>query len=353
MQFDYTGSPARIVFGRGSVGRTEEAIASLNCSRALVVSTEAQADAACDLAQSLGKSCLGVYAKAAMHTPVEVTEAAMEVVREQRADCVVSFGGGSTIGLGKAIAWRTDMPQIAIPTTYAGSEVTNILGQTEDGKKTTLKSPRVIPEVVLYDPELTLTLPVSMSVVSGVNALAHAVEALYAQDRNPIASMMAAEGARAIVDALPKVAERPQDVEARETALYGSWLCGAVLGQVGMALHHKLCHTLGGSFDLPHAETHTVVLPHAAAFNAAAASDALSPLSEALGDEPARGLWQFAKSLGAPMSLKQLGMPEDGVAAAADQAMANPYWNPRPLERDAIEALIRAAYHGEPPTDLH
>ena len=349
MEFTFTGSPARIVFGRGAISQTADALSRLGCERALVLSTEAQAGDACDLARSLGKSCLGLYAKAAMHTPVAVTAAAMEVIAEQRVDSVISFGGGSTTGLGKAIALRTGLPQIAIPTTYAGSEVTDILGETENGVKRTQKTPKVVPDVVLYDPDLTKSLPKAMSVTSGINALAHAVEALYARDRNPISTMMAAEGARAMIDALPRIADDPNDAAGRDKALYGAWLCGAVLGQVGMALHHKLCHTLGGAFDLPHAETHTVVLPHAAAFNAPAVGDALQPVAEALGEDIGAGLWRFAEGLGAPMALKELGMPAGGVGKAVDIAMANPYWNPRPLDGEAIEALIRAAYHGDAP----
>ena len=351
LQFDLTGSPARIVFGRGSIGRTCDALDWLDARRALVLSTDAQKEPAEALACKLGKRCLGVYAKATMHTPVSVTEAAMDVIEEQRVDCLISFGGGSTIGLGKAIAYRTDLPQVAIPTTYAGSEVTPILGQTEDGRKTTLRSERVLPEIVLYDPELTGTLPLSMSATSGMNAIAHGVEALYARDRNPISTMMAAEGVRALCEALPALSAGNGDDDARDRALYGSWLCGSVLGQVGMALHHKLCHTVGGAFDLPHAETHTVILPHATAFNAAVAGDLLEPVSDALGGaDPGPGLFGLAKSLGTPTALRDLGMPESGIAHAADLAMANPYWNPRPLDRDAIEALVRAAYEGEPPS---
>ena len=197
-------------------------------------------------------------------------------------DCLVALGGGSTTGLGKAIAYRTDLPQIVIPTSYAGSEVTPILGQTQDGKKTTLKSSRVLPEVVLYDPELSRGLPVLMSVTSGINAVAHAAEALYAQDRNPISSLIAVEGIKALTNALPKIVENPSDMSARSAARYGTWLCGSVLGDVGMALHHKLCHTLGGAFGLPHAETHTVVLPHAIAFNTAEVPELLAPIGAAL-----------------------------------------------------------------------
>src|SRR5262249_49398149 len=158
---------------------------------------------------------------------------------------------------------RTDLPQIVVPTTYAGSEMTPILGETAGGAKTTQKTLKVLPEVVIYDVELTLSLPVAISGVSGMNAIAHAIEALYAQDANPVIELMALEGIRALAGALPRIAEAPKDVEARSDALYGAWLCGVCLGSVGMALHHKLCHTLGGSFGLPHAETHTVVLPHA------------------------------------------------------------------------------------------
>ena len=351
LSFDFSGSPARIVFERGGRQRVPDILAEMELSRALVLSTEAQKEAADEFACSLGKSCLGVFSGARMHTPVEATAEALEIVRDQRVDCTVAFGGGSTIGLSKAIAWNTDLPQIAVPTTYAGSEVTNILGQTENGEKTTLKSPKVVPEVVVYDAELTVSLPVGMSVTSGINALAHAVEALYARDRNPLSNAAAAEGARALVEALPRIVENPADLDARERAFCGSWLCGTVLGQVGMALHHKLCHTLGGLFDLPHAETHTVVLPYAIAYNVVAVPDLLSSISQALGDgDPGEGLWRLAGDLGAPRSLQSIGMPEDGIAKAADAAVANPYWNPRPVERAPIEALIRAAWRGERPS---
>ncbi|MEM1289202.1 MAG: maleylacetate reductase [Pseudomonadota bacterium] len=349
--FEYTGSPTRVIFGQDARQRLPQVANKLGCKRVLVLSTHFQKNGAEDLACALGDKCLGVYAKAEMHTPVEVTEAAMEVIAEQKVDGLVSFGGGSTTGLGKAIAYRTDLPQIVVPTTYAGSEVTPILGQTEGGRKVTLKSPKVLPEVVLYDPELTLTLPVPMTVTSGMNAVAHAVEALYAKNANPVASMMALEGAKALLTALPVLIDTPDDRNARAKALFGAWLCGAVLGQVGMALHHKLCHTLGGSFDLPHAETHTVVLPHATAYNEAAAGEALKPLASAMGfNTLSAGLFALNSQLGAPTALADLGMPEAGIDEAADIALSNPYWNPRALERAPIRALIARAYAGEAPS---
>jgi alcohol dehydrogenase class IV len=194
---------------------------------------------------------VGLSTDAAMHTPVEVTERVWKKLSAAAPDCLVSLGGGSTTGLGKALALRTGLPQIAVPTTYAGSEATPILGQTEQGRKTTLHSPKVLPRVILYDVDLTLGMPVPLSAVSGMNAMAHAVEALYAKDGNPVTSMLAEQGIAALAGALPIIAADSQNLVARSDALFGAWACGNCLGTVGMALHHKLCHTLGGSFDLP------------------------------------------------------------------------------------------------------
>jgi alcohol dehydrogenase class IV len=264
----------------------------------------------------------------------------------------VAIGGGSTVGLGKAIALESGLPILAIPTTYAGSEMTPIYGLTENGLKRTGKDPRVLPRTVIYDPALTLGLPVGLSVVSGINAIAHAAEGLYAVDGNPVCDLMAAEGIAALGRALPGIHADPGDLQARRDALYGAWLCGTVLGSVGMALHHKLCHTLGGSFNLPHAETHTVVLPHALAYNAEAAPQAMAAISRALGDAsgyaPA-AVQRLARALGAPTSLKAIGMPADGLDRAADLAAKTPYPNPRPLDRAALRALLQRAYDGADP----
>ena len=347
--FAYDVNPARIVFGPGTLARVADEVRRLGARRALVLSTPFQQADAEALARQLGTLAAGVFAKAAMHTPVAVTKEAMLAFQGVDADCVVALGGGSTIGLGKAIAYRNDTPQIVVATTYAGSEVTPILGQTEDGIKTTVRDPKILPEVVIYDPNLTLGLPVAMSVTSGLNAMAHAVEALYAQDRNPISSMLAVEGVRALRAALPMIVGNPKDVTARGDALYGSWLCGTVLGTVGMALHHKLCHTLGGSFDLPHAETHAILLPHSAAYNAQAAANELQPLADLFGGAIGSGLYDFAKSLGAPLALKDLGLQEAQLDAAADLAVKNPYWNPGPFGRDAVRSLRPRAWEGARP----
>jgi alcohol dehydrogenase class IV len=320
--------------------------------RVLVLSTKEQASSAEEIARLLGSACAGIFAGAVMHTPIGVTEAAMEVVGQKAVDGIVAVGGGSTIGLGKAIALRSDLPQIVIPTTYAGSEVTPIIGESDGGIKKTQTTPKVLPEVVIYDVDLTLGLPTSLSATSGINAIAHAVEALYARDGNPIVDMMAVEGVRALADSLPRIVSEMTDLGARADAQYGAWLCGTCLGSVGMSLHHKLCHTLGGSFDLPHAETHAIVLPHALRYNAPAVPRAIAALAGALGHpDPARALYDLAGALGVPRALRDLGMPESGIDRAADLALANPYWNPRPLERVALRACIAAAWAGEPPRD--
>lgn len=348
--FTYSALPSRVVFGSGTLRRVPEELRGLGCGRALVLSTPEQEQSARQVAALLGELCVGTFAHAAMHTPVEVTERAMSIVRAVHADCSVAIGGGSTTGLGKAIALRTNLPQIVIPTTYAGSEATPILGETQEGRKTTQRNMRVLPEVVIYDIDLTLSLPASLSATSGMNAIAHAVEALYTQDSNPVISMMAQRGLEALARALPAISKDPGDQAARSDALFGAWLCGVCLGSVGMGLHHKLCHTLGGSFNLAHAETHTVLLPHAAAYNSPAVPQAMSDVARALGcGNAAQGLFDLALSLGAPTSLNEIGMPESEIERAAELATASPYWNPRPIDRAGIRALLDDAFHGRRP----
>ncbi|WP_397475216.1 maleylacetate reductase [Pusillimonas sp.] len=349
-EFIYEALPIRVVFGDGKLAALPDEIEKLGASKALVLSTSAQADWARQVAGVLGEKCVGIFSEAAMHTPVEVTEKAMKQVADLGVDCVVGLGGGSTIGLGKAIALRTGLPQVAVPTTYAGSEMTPILGQTENGVKTTLRDAVVLPKTVIYDVALTLSLPVAMSATSGLNAMAHAVEALYAQDRNPIVSLMAEEGIAALAKSLPGVVADPQNRQARAQAQYGAWLCGICLGSAGMALHHKLCHVLGGTFDLPHAETHAIMLPHTAAYNEPEAREAMHRAARALkADSAADGLWALVERVKAPRALKDIGMPESGIDKAVELALKNPYWNPRPLTAKDIRALIQRAWAGEPP----
>jgi alcohol dehydrogenase class IV len=348
--FVYQNAPMRVVFGAGTLRRLPDELSHLGVTRALVLATPRQKDLVAEISEMIGERFAGVFTGAVMHTPVEVTERAMDTVRDVQADCLVAIGGGSTTGLGKAIALRTDLPQIVLPTSYAGSEMTPVVGQTSGGVKTTQSSPKILPETVIYDVDLTMTMPAGLSATSGMNAIAHAVEALYARDRNPLVSLMAQESIRTLAHALPKICAQPADRAARTDALYGAWLSGICLGAVGMSLHHKLCHTLGGSFNLPHAETHTVILPHALAYNAPAAPDAVARIAAALDvPNPALGLHDLARRLAVPLSLREIGMPESGIDQAADLSVKNPYWNPRPIERDAIRDLIARAWRGDAP----
>ena len=350
-QFIYSAHSARVVFGAGSLKQLAREVELLGAKRALVLSTPEQEAQALEVARLLGGRSAGIFAKAVMHVPIETARAARDEAVRVGADCAIAIGGGSTTGLGKAIALESPLPIIAIPTTYAGSEMTTIYGITEGGQKKTGRDARVLPRTVIYDPELTLGLPTALSATSGMNAIAHSVEALYAVDSNPVISLFAEEGIRALAAGLPKVMANPRDVDARADSLYGAWLCGMALNGCSMALHHKLCHTLGGSFNLPHAETHTVVLPHALAYNAAAAPEAMRRIARALGTADAViGLIDLEARLGTPTSLEQIGMPADGLDRAADIAAAAPYPNPRALDRAAIRALLEDAWHGRAPT---
>jgi alcohol dehydrogenase class IV len=351
--FVYTGQASRVVFGAGSLVHLEREVQLLGARRALILCTPEQQALAENIAQRLGSNAAGIFAKAVMHVPAETAAAAVAEASRLNADCALAVGGGSTTGLGKAIALQSSLPILAIPTTYAGSEMTPIYGITENGIKKTGRDARVLPRTVIYDPELSLSLPLALSVTSAMNAIAHAAEGLYAQDSNPVMDLMAEEGIRALATAIPALTAKPQDINARSHALYGAWLCGTVLGNVGMALHHKLCHTLGGTLNLPHAEVHTVILPHAIAFNAAAAPEAMQRIARALqSNDAALGLYQLAKNNGAPTSLRELGMRQEDIDKVTQLAVQNPYWNPRPIGIEAtaaLRALLQRAFDGLPP----
>ena len=348
--FVYRSVPQRIIFGTGTRQRIADEVRLARIGRAMVVSTEGHAARAREVAGLLGDRCQLCFPGARMHTPVAVTEQAVALATAHGIDGIVAIGGGSPIGLAKAVALRIDAMQIVLPTTYSGSEMTDIVGQISGGIKQTTRDPRVLPEVVVYDVELTSTLPAVMSVTSGMNAIAHAIEGLYAENTNPMVALMAEEGIRALASALPRVVRALDDAAARADALYGAWLCGTVLQVTSMALHHKLCHVLGGAFDLPHADTHAVLLPHTVAYNAPAVPGAMVRVARALdAPYPAQRLFDLVRDGGAPVSLRELGLPADALERATDLALANPYWNPRSLERDGMRALLDAAWHGRRP----
>jgi maleylacetate reductase len=353
-QFTYEALPGRVIFGPGSArGGLAEAVADLGSERLLLIAAGPEAALAEELAAPLGERVVGRFDGVRPHVPVEVGAAAVAAAREAGADAVLSVGGGSTTGTAKAVALATGLPIIAIPTTYAGSEMTPVWGSTDGGVKTTGRDPRVLPRLVVYDPELTTSLPARVTAASGMNALAHCVEALYAPGRNPVTTVIALEAIEALARALPGAVAAPDDIGARSEALYGAYLAGSAFAVAGSGLHHKICHALGGAFDLPHAETHSVVLPHVVAFQQPAAPAEMNRVGEALGAAPASAaaaLFDLAASLGVPVSLAAIGMPADGAGQVVEQIIAAvPADNPRPVDDDDVRRILAVAYAGERP----
>ncbi|MGQ9366534.1 maleylacetate reductase [Azospirillum sp. ST 5-10] len=353
LRFVHSTAPQRVVFGCGAAARLAEEAAAVGCRRVLLVSMPRLAAVAGTAARNLGAACAGRFDVAVQHVPHEVAVAAAEAADAVAADGVLAVGGGSAIGVGKAVALLRRLPLLALPTTYAGSEMTPILGMTRDGVKTTQRDEAVRPRLVVYDPDLLRDLRLPVAVVSAANALAHCVEALWAHDRNPIDELMAEEGLRALVRGLRSIADTGDAAAAADGLLYGAWLGGAVLGSTSMALHHKLCHTLGGLYALPHAETHAAVLPHVVAYNGRALPRLMERLAalglaDAAGDV-AGGLFDLLRRCGAAMRLADLGFPAEGAAAAARQATVAPYPNPRSFDADAVATLLRDARDGRRP----
>lgn len=349
--FSHRGNFAQIIFGTGCAAELATHIAGFGARRPALLATPGRRAEAERIARTLTSPFAGVFAAAIMHSPVDVSDATANDVRAAGADLLVSIGGGSAIGLGKAVSLRTGLKHITLPTTYSGSELTPILGETESGAKRTIRDDRLRPAVVLYDPALTYAVPRQASMASGMNALAHAIEASYMSE-DPEVLNAAAAAIGHLQEALPRIYAASSDPVARSRALYGAWLAGFCLAETPMALHHKLCHTLGGAYDLPHAETHAVLLPHSLAYNAPAVPRAYARLSQALINvrpDPAHALHALSAGLGLPTSLRALGFPQDGIDRVSRLACENAYTNPRALEPKAIGRLLTRAWIGALP----
>jgi alcohol dehydrogenase class IV len=352
--FVYNTNPQRVIFGAGSIANLPQELSRLGKSAALVLCGPGPSSTAraAQIKTLLGDKVVNTYTNAAMHTPTNITEEALGFARQTKnhADCLISVGGGSAIGLGKAISFRSGLPHICLPTTYAGSEMTGSLGETEGGLKRHRKDPKIVPAVVIYDLELTLSLSPGMSATSGVNAMAHSVEALYSENKNPITSLLALEGIKALAESLPVIMDFQFDMEVRLKAQYGAWLCGSACGTVMMGLHHKLCHTLGGSFNMPHSETHTILLPHSLSYNALAIPEVMKQLANVLPNSDGnaiKGLNSLLTKLRVKRALKDYGLLETDLDKAAQIACSATYPNPRPIEQDKVRELLRRAWAGE------
>jgi maleylacetate reductase len=349
--FTYDAPSPRVLFGSGARTRVAEEADRLQLERLLLVCTPGRSAIVAELERLLDGRGAGVFDGARQHVPADVVAHALRAAEVARADAYLSVGGGSATGLAKALALTTGLPVIAIPTTYAGSEVTPMWGITEGGRKTTGHDQRVLPRVVIYDAELTLDLPPGLAGPSGLNAMAHCVEALYAPDANPVTSLLAEEGMRAVTAALPAVVRHPADIRFRERMLYGSWLGGTVLAAVSMGPHHRLCHLLGGAFDLPHAATHAVLLPHVVAYESRDNDIWVERAAKALaGGRPANALHDLRTAVGAPQSLQELGLTVEGLDRAISLGAGV---NDRGGQRlgDEARTVLEDAYFGRPPRD--
>jgi maleylacetate reductase len=348
--FAYEALPSRVVFGVGSVEQLGEEVDRLGARRVLAVAGKRAVDG---LAERLGGRWVASFTDVQQHVPVEAAARAVAAASEAGADCLVAMGGGSATGMAKAVALEHPAPIVAVPTTYAGSEVTPIYGLTGPEGKRTGRDPRVLPRTVIYDPALTTGLPAEVTGPSGMNAMAHCVEATYAPGANPVTSLLAEEGTRLLYRGLPLAVANPADLAARSDTLLGAWLAGAAMAAAGVGLHHQLCHLLGGAYRLPHAELHAVMLPHAVRFVAPAVRPQLAGLAALTGaDDLAGALWDLGRRLGAPASLAELGLAHTELDRAAEQAVAKVVQTPRRAGVTALRDLLEAAWQGRrpPPT---
>lgn len=357
-RFTHDAIGGRVVFGVGARHDVRAELDRFGASRVVVIGSPDDPPVG-ELTAALGDRVVGRFEDIVQHVPVERAAAASAVVADCRAEAIVTVGGGSATGFGKAVrlaraeAGRArDLAFVAVPTTYAGSEMTTIWGSTDGDHKRTGKHPYVKPDTVVYDPELTLSLPARIAGPSGMNALAHCVEALYGPGHNPVVDLHALAGVRALAVGLPRVCGGGDSVEARTEVLYGAFLAGIALASGGTALHHKTCHVLGGMFNLNHGDMNSVVLPHAVAYNAPAMPTVMERLGEAL-DVPAGGvpgaLFDLAVAIGAPTSLAEIGMPEAGIEQAARRVVDEAAANVRPPDLVSIETFLRSAFGGRRP----
>lgn len=336
--------PCRVLLGWGARSQVPAEVERLGVRRVLLVSTPSASAAADGLAQALGARSVMRFDRPAVHTPVTVTNEVMALVHSDRVDSVVAVGGGSAIGLAKAVSARAGVPQVAVPTTYAGSEVTPVLGETDNGVKSTRRDPRLAPGTVVYDAELTRTMPAGLTLTSALNALAHAVEALWAPDATLVSDALATEAVDGVLGALPTVLDDLTSRIGRERLQAAAWLAGLCLAQTRMGLHHQLAHVLGGTFDLPHAEVHALLLPRVMTFNLPDAPEAARRLRRVVGADPAAVVSSLAGSYQGPTRLRDLGVPQAGLRSVAERVVAEPYPNPRSLDVESVTALLVDAW---------
>jgi len=348
MRFTHESLPQRVTFATGEAPAAVVAeMAALGGTKAMLIASERAKDLADPIAAEIPVALR--HKEVVMHVPTEVARRARDAARETGVDVLVSVGGGSTTGLAKAVALTSGLPIIAVPTTYAGSEATNVWGLTDGEKKTTGTDQLVLPRSIVYDATLLITLPGDMTVASGLNALAHCVDAMWGPRVDPIDQVLAGEGIRGLAEGLPQVAADSTSIPGIEQTLYGAYLAAVAFASAGSGMHHKICHVLGGMFNLPHAQTHAVVLPYVLAFNVDNAPQAERRIAASFdADTAVEGLALLRAALDAPEALKDYGMPEDGIAKALGPIMsAIPDSNPTPVTEENLRSLLRNAWAGD------
>ncbi|HEY9225590.1 MAG TPA: maleylacetate reductase [Gemmatimonadaceae bacterium] len=347
-RFTYDLRASRVAFGPGALRDLGTELAVLGARRVFVVSTKSRLAEVPPMNELLGERFAGVFDEAVEHVPAATVVAAQSALHQADADFCLAIGGGSAIGLGKILARDAGKLLAAVPTTYSGSEMTAVWGMTDVHGKRTGRDPRVAPRIVIYDPDLTLSLSPALSGASGMNAMAHAVEAMYAANASPMALALAEESARLLAASLPRVFANPHDHDARSTALSGAHLAGRALDLAAMGLHHRICHVLGGLFGLPHARTHAAVLPYVLAYNAPAARSAMLRLARSLeAYDSVTAIMHLCRTLGVARPLSELGLRKDDIDRAADEVTASPYANPRPATKEDVRGILLAAFYGD------
>jgi maleylacetate reductase len=351
LRFEHESYGQRIRFAPGAAAEaTAQEIARLGAVKVMVIAAGAAAELAARITSDVPVA--HVHDEVVMHVPVDVAERARAAADAHGVDAIVSIGGGSTTGLAKAVALTSGLPVVAVPTTYAGSEATNVWGLTDGAQKTTGVDPRVLPTAIVYDASLMLSLPVGTSVASGLNAVAHCVDSMWAPRSDPIDAALAEEGIRALAAGLPLVATDPSGLAGREQALYGAYLAAVAFASAGSGLHHKICHVLGGRYDLPHAPTHAVVLPHVLALNGPAAPAAGDRIARAFGSTTAlSGLLALRNRLDAPRALREYGFEESQVPDAVEAILpVVPDSNPVAITAHNLSRLLHDACTGADPS---
>ncbi|NPT41904.1 iron-containing alcohol dehydrogenase [Paraburkholderia sp. 1N] len=348
--FDFFCHSPTVLFGAGRFADLPVRLEQLGKSRVLLITTTGGARRYRAVADVLASQLAASFDGAVAHCPIEIAHAALKTFRTRECDVVVTVGGGSTIGLGKYIAVETGAPHITLPTTLSGSEMTPLFGVLVDGEKRSRREPNALANTVIVDPALAQSLPIRETATTGMNALAHCIEALYVPKSNPLTSQLALTGIDMLYRALKKLADEPTDLEARTQAAYGATIGGLMINSVGIGMHHRICHILGGRFKVPHGESNCVVLPHVLAYNAPAIPEACATMESVMGAHPAVALQRLVRDLGAPVSLRELDVPADSIAAIADESFRHIDHNPLPVDEAAVLKLLQAAWAGQEPS---